>query len=359
MLPYQNMMRRRARTVYCTPLAFAAICAIVASCNASGCGMLLEDAFAQQTPPQEQMQNDGTLLELYTNSKVYAPSHKLQVYGVALPGETLIMRLFAPDGSIAKFDQLTAGADGTFNYDLLIWPQPSPNFSYGTYAVEVISTTQNGASRVIDVSFTSTTELLDVPVERHVNTLVFAPETAAINQPLRVFVQITSDGLLIGNDPQELLENTHVHLPSGEYVPLVDSLGTLHQGLYFIEYVPVEEGTHIFHVVAFSQGTTSHGSAATNVLSQDLGGISEQIIALNSILDETAEELAILKSEIEGFDSTLDDASTKIDHSTDVISTSVAFVSEASSQLNSLLFPIIASIGIIVALQIAILARRR
>ncbi len=39
-----------------------------------------------------------------------------------------------------------------------------------------------------------------MPVERHVSTLVFAPETAAINQPIRVFVQTTSDGLLIGND---------------------------------------------------------------------------------------------------------------------------------------------------------------
>ena len=41
------------------------------------------------------------------------------------------------------------------------------------------------------------------------------------------------------------------------------------------------------------------------------------------------------------------------------IANSVELIGEASSQLNSLLFPIIASIGIIVALQIAILARRR
>ena len=34
-------------------------------------------------------------------------------------------------------------------------------------------------------------------------------------------------------------------------------------------------------------------------------------------------------------------------------------ISEASSQLNSLLFPIIASIGLIVALQITIIARRK
>jgi archaellum component FlaC len=95
------------------------------------------------------------------------------------------------------------------------------------------------------------------------------------------------------------------------------------------------------------------------VLSQNLGGINKQIIKLNSVLDETSNELDILKSEIEGFDSTLLTASEKIDKSTGTISTSVEAISEASSQLNSLLFPIIASIGIIVALQITIIARRR
>jgi hypothetical protein len=297
--------------------------------------------------------------DLNTNSNVYSPEHNLQIYGKGLPEENLIIRIFAPDESIAKFDQLTTDSDGSFNYDLLTWPSPSTNFPFGTYTVEVISTAQNGISKKIDVKFSSTTELSDVPVERHVSTLVFAPETAAIGQSLRVFVQTTSDGLLIGNEPSELLGTTHVHLPSGISVLLSNSFRTLHQGLYYVDYTPVEEGTHVFHVVAFSQGTTSHGSAATNVLSQDLGGISEQIINLNSVLDETSDELEVLKLEIKGFGSTLDDASGKIDGSIGTISTSVKFISEASSQLNSLLFPIIASIGIIVALQIAILARRR
>ena len=296
---------------------------------------------------------------LSTNSKVYSPEHNLQVYGKGLPEENLILRIFAPDESIAKFDQITTNDDGSFNYSLLTWPEPSTDFPYGTYTVEIISTEQNGISQKIDIKFSSTTELLDVPVERQINTLVFAPETAAINQSFRVFVQTTSDGLLIGNDPIELLGTTHVHLPSGLSVPLSNSFKTLHQGLYFVDYTPKEEGTHVFHVVAFSQGTTSHGSFATNVLSQDLGGISDQIIKLNSILDETSSELDVLKSEISGFDSTLEQASDKIDQSTGTISTSVEYISEASSQLNSLLFPIIASIGIIVALQITIIARRR
>ena len=306
-----------------------------------------------------QIPNSFSELELFTNSKVYSTEHSLQVYGKGLPEENLIIRLFAPDETITKFDQIITDLDGSFNYGLLIWPEPSTNFSYGTYTVEVISTEQNGISQKIDVKFTSTTDLVDTPVERQVNTLVFAPETAAINQSFRVFVQTTSDGLLIGNDPTKLLGTTHVHLPSGLSVSLSNSFKTLHQGLYFVDYTPKEEGTHVFHVVAFSQGATSHGSAATTVLSQDLGGISDQIIKLNSILDETSGELDTLKSEIAGFDATLEHSSQQIDENIETISSSVKFISEASSQLNALMLPIIASIGLIVALQITILARRR
>lgn len=303
--------------------------------------------------------NSFSELEFFTNSKVYSTSHTLQVYGKGQPEENLIIRIFAPDESIAKFDQITTNSDGSFNYGLMTWPKPSTNLPYGTYTVEVISTQQNGISQKIDVKFSSTTDLVDVPVERIVNTLVFAPETAAINNPIRVFVQTTSDGLLIGNEPAELLGTTHVHLPSGISVSLSNSFKTLHQGLYYVDYIPREEGTHVFHIVAFTQGTTSHGSAATNVLSQDIGGISEQIIKLNSILDETSEELDVLKSEIEGFDTTLKRASVQIDENIGTITDSVKFITEASSQLNALMLPIIASIGLIVALQVAILTKRR
>lgn len=297
-------------------------------------------------------------LELLSSSKVYTDDQPFFVYGKGLPNEDLIIRLFAPDETIASFNQVTTDDSGSFSHVLLIWPETSTSFPYGTYTVEVISTEQ-GISQKLDVKFTSTTELVDVPVEHQINTLVFAPETAAINQPLRVFVQTTSDGLLIGDDPKKLLETTHVHLPSGNVETLTDAFSTLHQGLYYTDYIPREEGTYVFHVVAFSQGTISHGSVATTVMSQDIRGISNQIIELNKILDETSKELIVLKSEIEGFGSTLNSASTNIEKSTVSISSSVTNIEEASSQLNSLFFPIVASIGIIVALQIAILARRR
>jgi hypothetical protein len=305
------------------------------------------------------IQDSFSELDLSTNSKVYSPEHTLQVYGTGLPGENLILRLFAPDESITKFEQIQTNSDGTFNHQLLTWPQPSSSVPYGTYVVEVLSTEQNGLSKKIDIKFSSTTELISVAVERQIDTVVFAPETGALDQSFRVFIQTTRDGLNIGNDPITLLGNSMIHLPDGSSLSLKNYFKTLYAGVYYFDFTPNQEGTHVFQISVFNEGVTSKGFAATHVLSQNLGGINKQIIKLNSILDETSDELNTLKSEISGFDNTLLTASEKIDKSTGTISNSVESISEASSQLNSLLFPIIASIGLIVALQITIIARRR
>lgn len=305
------------------------------------------------------IQDSFSELEISTNTQIYSPEHTLQVYGTGLPGENLILRLFAPDESITKFDQIQTNSDGSFNHQLLTWPAPSSGTPYGTYVVEVLSTEQKGLSKKINIKFSSTTELISVAVEKQIDTVVFAPETGAKNQSFRVFVQTTRDGLNIGNDPSELLGNSMIHLPDGSSLSLKNSFNTLYSGVYYFDFTPRQEGTHVFQISVFNEGVSSKGFAATHVLSQNLGGINKEIIKLNSILGETSNELDVLKSEIEGFDSTLLTASEKIDKSTGTISTSVQSISEASSQLNSLLFPIIASIGIIVALQITIIARRR
>ena len=305
------------------------------------------------------LQDSFSELDLSTNSKVYSPEHTLQVYGTGLPGENLILRLFAPDESITKFEQIQTEPDGSFNHQLLTWPIPSSGTPYGTYVVEVLSTEQNGLSKKINIAFSSTTELISVAIERQIDTIVFAPETGALNQSFRVFVQTTRDGLNIGNDPSQLLGNSLIHLPDGSSLPMKNYFNTLYAGVYYFDFTPRQQGTHVFQISVFNEGVTSKGFAATHVLSQNLGGINKQITKLNSVLDETSIELNILKSEIEGFDTTLLTASDKIDKSTGDISESVEIISEASSQLNSLLFPIIASIGIIVALQITIIARRR
>lgn len=300
---------------------------------------------------------DAVPVEVFTDSLVYTAGQPLLLYGTVEPEEILIIRLRAPDGSFVEFDQVESGDGGTFTHVLLTWPEASTDFPFGTYVIEIIDST-GLLSQSIDIKFTSSDDLVEVLVERNINTLVFAPETAALGTSVRVFVQTTSDGLLIEGSPAELLKTSHVHIPDGTVRDITEEFSTLHRGLYFVDYTPEQLGTHIFHVVAFHQGTTSHASAATTVMSQDIEGISEQIIQLNRALEETSTELDILKSEIEVFGSTLRGANQTIDSSVGSMSDSVANIVEASLQLNSLLFPIVGSIAVIVALQIAILARR-
>ena len=312
--------------------------------------------FANAEVFQERL--EGTL-DVYTNQLVFAPGEPIFVHGQAMPKEPIIIRLFAPDDTIAEFEQIMTGEDGSFHHFLMEWDKPTTNLPYGTYILEVISNQQGGISKMLEVKFSSTSDFVQVPIERNVSTIVFAPETAAVSRDFRVFVQTSSDGLLIGNDPDQILGTSHVHLPNGQVENLENDLKILHQGLYYVDYLPAIEGIYVFHMVTFDEGNISHGSGATNVLTQDISGISAQILELNDILDETKTELANLKQETSQFGSSLSDASSNLDDSVVLISDSVGNIEEGSSQLNALLFPIVASIAIILALQIVIIARRR
>tara|TARA_B100000029_G_C17476975_1_gene924130 strand:- start:276 stop:1256 length:981 start_codon:yes stop_codon:yes gene_type:complete len=311
--------------------------------------VLLENAFAQDSDNR---------LDSFTNRQVFAPGEPLFVYGKSISDSPVLIRLYSPNDNIIHFEQVITRSDGSFNYFVMNWPTASDNTPYGTYILQVIAESGEVTDE-INLRFTSSSSLVNVPVMRNVNTTVFAPETGAINNVFRVYVQTSSDGLLIGTEPDEILGTSHVHLPNGQVQSLQDSLEILHQGLYYVDYLPALEGTHVFHMVTFDEGYIAHGSAATNVLMEDISGISRQILALNNALTETSDELKKLKSETSGFGSTLEGASANIDQSVSTISASVANMEEGSSQLNSLLFPIVASIAIILALQIVIIARRR
>ena len=303
-------------------------------------------------------------LAAYTNQQIYSTQHPLLVYGTGPENSPLILRLFAPDGTIAEFEQIITNPDGSFSHKMLDWPSSSTKYPFGTYTVEAI--TNIGESQKIDIKFASSTELELIPIERKITTQVFAPEMAAADRSFRVFVQVTSDGLLVSGDAKDVLSSSHIHSPDGKVQSLAMSMEMLHEGLYFVEYTPRIEGTYIFHMVAFSQGTQSHGSAATLVLGQDLGGISKQIVILDEVLTTASDNLNVLQTDIHGFGSTLEDASTTlrdsvttIDASVSSMSSAVDNIEEASLQVNSLLFPIMGAIAVILALQISIIARRR
>ncbi len=300
----------------------------------------------------------------FTNQQIYTTQHPLLVYGTGPENAPLVIRLFAPDGTSAEFQQITTNSDGSFSYKILDWPESSTKYPFGTYTVEIL--TNVGLNQKIDIKFASSTELELIPIERRITTEVFAPEMAAADRPFRVFVQVTTDGLLVSGDAKKVLSSSHIHTPDGKVHSLAMSIEMLHEGLYFVEYTPRSEGTYIFHMVAFSEGTQSHGSAATLVLGEDIAGISRQIITLNDVLTTASTELDTLQTDIHGFGTTLEDASAKLENSVTVIDSSVSAMSsavenieQASLQVNSLLFPIMGAIAVILALQISIIARRR
>ena len=261
-------------------------------------------------------------LTMYTNQQIYTTQHPLLVYGTGPVNAPLVLRLFAPDGSIAEFEQITTNPDGSFNHRILDWPDSSTKYPFGTYTVEAL--TSGGQSQKIDIKFAASSELELVPIERKITTQVFAPEMAASDRSFRVFVQVTSDGLLVTGDAKKVLSSSHIHSPDGKVQSLAMSMQMLHEGLYFVEYTPRAEGTYIFHMVAFSQGTQSHGSAATLVLGQDLGGISKQIVILDEVLTTASDNLNVLQTDIHGFGDTLDDASTTLRERETTIDTSVS-----------------------------------
>ena len=77
------------------------------------------------------------------------------------------------------------------------------------------------------------------------------------------------------------------------------------------------------------------------------------------MLAATSAELDGLKAEVAEFKDTLQQASGNINASVGSMSASVTNIEGASSQLNSLFFPVMAIMGVLVATQIAILARSR
>ena len=152
-------------------------------------------------------------LKAFTNQQIYTTQHPLLVYGTGPENSPLVIRLFSPDGAIAEFEQITTNSDGSFSYKMLDWPQSSTQYPFGTYTVEVL--TNIGQSQKIDIKFASSTELELIPIERRITTQVFAPEMAAADRSFRVFVQVTTDGLLVSGDAKKVLSSSHIHSPDG------------------------------------------------------------------------------------------------------------------------------------------------
>ncbi|MDE1829894.1 MAG: methyl-accepting chemotaxis protein [Thaumarchaeota archaeon] len=306
-------------------------------------------------------------LQLYTDSQVYSEGQPLLAYGkTSSANETVILRLLAPDGTFKQFNQITSDAQGNFNQILIHWPNATTSYPYGTYSVEGILPKEQGFSQKVDIKFAPSSSLTLVPIQRTVLVSVYAPQTAAVNQTFRVFIQVTNDGLLVPEDPSKLLANSYVHQPDGSTVILTNSFTILNPGLFYVDFTPKQEGTYIFVIIAFSQGAEGNGSVATLVQKESIENISNQLIQLNSALETTSSELGKMKNEVQNFgyvlntsQNSISQANANMNKTVTSMSLSVQSLESASGQVNSLFLPVVALIAVIIALQITILARRR
>ena len=64
-------------------------------------------------------------LDASTSQLVYAPGEPLFVYGSGDSNESIILRLYAPDNTVAVFEQIMTNDDGGFQHYLMNWDEPT------------------------------------------------------------------------------------------------------------------------------------------------------------------------------------------------------------------------------------------
>ena len=64
-------------------------------------------------------------LDASTSQLVYAPGEPLFVYGVGESNEPIILRLYAPDNTVAEFQQIMTNDDGSFQHFIMDWGEPT------------------------------------------------------------------------------------------------------------------------------------------------------------------------------------------------------------------------------------------
>ena len=312
------------------------------------------------------------------NKLVFNPGDNLIIYGKGSPDDTFAIRLFDPVGIAVKIDTIASDHDGFFREGIFRWPEPTPNLAFGTYSIEIASSTGTPYSQKIDVVFaeqiqdlhTNTGNNSDAYVSHILSVKLDAPTELQLNKSSRIYVQITFDGALVdSDDPTELLGRSHIH-SGNSTINLTNSFKKLHEGLYFADVTLSEEGSYIIHAIAFNKGYLSHDSKVVSVNAATLGTLQDSINDLDERLNSADNELKNLQTSLNEARSTINDTKVSINDSVnqardsigqdvDSAKTAVIQVRDATGQINSIILPVMALISIILALQITLFARIR
>lgn len=306
---------------------------------------------------------------LLVEEDVYTPGETLTIYGAGAADDLLLVRIFGPTGQpLGSIWNVLTSSDGFFREAIYVWPEPRVDVPFGSYTIEVISSKDRVDTRRVEVTFAEAIVDEDgpsFPSSHMLGIKLDSPNQVSINEPFRIFVQVTFDGALVAADESEvadLLGTSHVH--SGNVtIPLKDKLKRLHEGLYYADVTIDTEGTYIIHSIAFHRGLLAHDSKVISATSSSISTIQESVRELDSRLNATNRELRDLQQGIEGTQQSLNDTQSAITDSVEnaraQIGEEIVGMRDAAGQINSLILPVLALISVIIALQISLFARIR
>jgi len=305
-----------------------------------------------------------------TTEEVYNPGESLTVYGASEPNDTLLVRLYDPAGKAVEFNNIQVDEEGFFRVALFKWPEPSRNIPFGTYTIEAISSAAQ-ETQVLELTFAESLQQdqgVRIPKTHILGVKLDSPDQITVNEPFRIFVQVTFDGALVSADGQkaitELLGSSHIHSGVGNTtIILADKLIKLHEGLYYADVTIQKEGTYVIHAIVFNRGLLSHDSKVVSASLSSISTIQESVEELGERLNETNKELGQLQEGLDETRSALNDTKSAITSSVveaqDSIGREIGTMQDAAGQINALILPVLALISVIIALQISLFARIR
>lgn len=269
-------------------------------------------------------------LELNVNQRLFSSGDTLVVFGKSVPNDSLIAELFNPAGRLVLRTQIDAGVEGSFSRILMQWPvTPTDEFSFGTYSL-VVKSSMNEELRATEVLRFQISEGTAPGVERELAVQLSVPAVIGKGEVATMIVQVTINGVLVKGDVAETLRDSHIHFPDGS-VAKINPFTVLEDGIYIAEFSSSMLGHHTIHIQAFQQGLLASSAAGLFVEEGSILSLGKEIKKMN-------ENVEGLRQETIG---------------------TVKEVGAATGQVTSLLLPIIGMIAVIVALQAALLAKRK
>jgi hypothetical protein len=171
------------------------------------CAVLLISALIPEADAQQQR------FIARINQNNFLPGDTLVVYGRADLTDAVLVRLQDPAGKVVRIDTVPTDPTGAYSQQIMTWPDPSRNFPFGRYTVEISSSRIPTDAALLTMTFAAEREpVSQQPLIHTLAAKLDSPAQVTTNETFRIFVQVTFDGALVNvNNPADVLGSSHIH----------------------------------------------------------------------------------------------------------------------------------------------------